>query len=122
MSQIIIVFCSAPHLTQIHHLEQAIERVTAEIVRRFTPPPPPEEGTSTQKKQEAAPERVPDSESPAAPPAAVSWAEAGVLLCRIPGIGERAAMGILAEIGINMRASPACGTSGLLGWCLPRQS
>ena len=29
------------HLTQIYHLEQAIERVTAEIVRRFTPEDPP---------------------------------------------------------------------------------
>jgi transposase len=100
-------FLLAEHLTQIHHLEQAIERVTAEIVRRFTPPSPPEERTSSQKKQEAAPERVPDSESPSAPPAALSWAEAVVLLCSIPGIGERAAIGILAEIGINMQQFPS---------------
>jgi hypothetical protein len=51
-----------------------------------------------------------------------SWSEAVVLLSSIPGIGERAAIGILAEIGINMRASPVCGASGLVGWCLPRQS
>ncbi len=44
-------FLLSEHLTQIHHLEQAIERVTAEIVRRFTPPSPPEEGASSQKKQ-----------------------------------------------------------------------
>lgn len=100
-------FLLAEHLTQIHHLEQAIERVTAEIVRRFTPPSPPEEGASSQKKQEADPERVPDSESPSAPPAALSWAEAVVLLCSIPGIGERTAIGILAEIGINMQQFPS---------------
>src|SRR5450755_2982357 len=41
-------FLLSEHLTQIHHLEQAIERVTAEIVRRFTPPSPPEDGTSSQ--------------------------------------------------------------------------
>jgi transposase len=100
-------FLLAEHLTQIHHLEQAIERVTAEIVRRFTPPSPPEEGASSQKKQEADPERVPDSESPSAPPADLSWAEAVVLLCSIPGIGERTAIGILAEIGINMQQFPS---------------
>jgi hypothetical protein len=37
-------FLLSEHLTQIRHLEQAIERVTAEITRRFTPPSPPEEG------------------------------------------------------------------------------
>ena len=31
-------FLLGEHLTQIHHLERAIERVTTEIVRRFTPP------------------------------------------------------------------------------------
>jgi hypothetical protein len=31
-------FLLTEHLTQIRHLEQAIERVTAEIARRFTPP------------------------------------------------------------------------------------
>src|SRR6202165_4648773 len=34
-------FLLAEHLTQIRHLEQAIERVTAEITRCFTPPSPP---------------------------------------------------------------------------------
>jgi transposase len=35
--------------------------------------------------------------------------EAVVLLCRIPGIGERAAIGILAEIGLNMQQFPTAG-------------
>ena len=99
-------FLLSEHLTQIHHLEQAIERVTAEIVRRFTPPSPPEDGTSSRKKPDAALEMVPDSESPSAPQAALSWAQAVVLLCSIPGIGERAAIGILAEIGTNMQQFP----------------
>jgi transposase len=100
-------FLLAEHLTQIYHLEQAIERVTAEIVRRFTPPSSPEDGTFSQKKQEVVPEMGPDSESPSAPQAILSWSEAVVLLCSIPGIGERAAIGILAEIGINMQQFPS---------------
>lgn len=39
----------------------------------------------------------------------MSWAEAVVLLCSIPGISERAAYGILAEIGINMQQFPTAG-------------
>jgi len=101
-------FLLSEHLTQIRHLEQAIERVTAEITRRFTPPP--EDGTSVPKEPEALPEMVPDSalpqESVSSPPAALSWAKAVALLCSIPGIGERAAIGIVAEIGINMQQFP----------------
>ena len=112
MSRIIIVFCSSPHLTQIHHLEQAIERVSAEIVRRFTPSPP-EDPPASQKEAEAEQDLSPASaspqESPASSPPIVSWAEAVDLLCSIPGIGERTAIGILAEIGINMQQFPTAG-------------
>jgi transposase len=97
-------------LTQIHHLEQAIERVSTEIARRFTPPSPPEDATASQQEAEATPELGPDSaflqESASSSQAALSWAEAMVLLCSIPGIGERTAIGILAEIGINMQQFP----------------
>jgi transposase len=102
-------FLLSEHLTQIHHLEQAIERVTAEIVRCFTPPSPPEERISSQREQETVPETASDSasqEAPSSPQAALSWSEAVVLLASIPGIGERSAMGILAEIGVNMQQFP----------------
>src|SRR6266851_1949966 len=83
-------FLLAEHLTQIRHLEQAIERVTAEITRRFTPPPP-EEASPSQKDEEAVQEIAPalasPQESPASSPAALSWSAAVVLLCSIPGIG-----------------------------------
>jgi transposase len=106
-------FLLSEHLTQIHHLEQAIERVTAEIVRRFTPPSPSEEDSSSQKEAEAVPEMTPDSGSPqessASPQAALSWSDAVGLLCSIPGISERTAIGILAEIGINMQQFPTAG-------------
>src|SRR2546428_688491 len=94
-------FLLSEHLTQIHHLEQAIERVSAEIVRRFTPSPP-EDTPASQKEAEAEQDLSPVStspqESPASSPPILSWAEAVVLLCSIPGIGERTAIGILAEI------------------------
>ncbi|GAC1632105.1 MAG: IS110 family transposase [Ktedonobacteraceae bacterium] len=102
-------FLLSEHLTQIRHLEQAIERVTAEITRRFTPPPP-EETPASQTEEEARQERAPASaeaqESGSSSQAALSWSVAVVLLCSIPGIGERAAMGILAEIGLNMQQFP----------------
>ncbi len=102
-------FLLSEHLTQIRHLEQAIERVSAEITRRFTPPPP-DEAPPSHKEEEARQELSLASPSPqesaSASQATVSWAAAVVLLCSIPGIGERAAMGILAEIGINMQQFP----------------
>ena len=113
------------HLTQIHHLEQAIERVSAEMVRRF-PPSPPEETPASQKEEEAEQDLSPVSaspqESPASSPPSLSWAEAVVLLCSIPGIGERTAIGILAEIGITMQQFPTAGHLARLRWCLPGQS
>ena len=102
-------FLLSEHLTQIRHLEQAIERVSAEIIRRFTPPPP-DEAPPSHKEEEARQELSLASPSPqesaSASQATVSWAAAVVLLCSIPGIGERAAMGILAEIGINRQQFP----------------
>jgi transposase len=107
-------FLLKEHLTQIEHLEHAIERVTAEIARRFTPPPSPEEAEPTQKEGEVREAALEDSPqngeaSPSRDPADLSWAEAVVLLCSIPGISERAASGILAEIGIRMQQFPTAG-------------
>jgi transposase len=103
-------FLLTEHLTQIRHLEQAIERVTAEIARRFTPPP--EEAPAEQEKEimaEGSPASGSSEEAPSSFEATLSWAEAVVLLCSIPGISERTAMGILAEIGINMQQFPTAG-------------
>jgi len=52
----------------------------------------------------------------------LSWAEAVVLLCSIPGIGERTAIGILAEIGITMQQFPTAGHLARLRCCLPGES
>lgn len=54
-------FLLREHLTQIAHLETAVERITAEIVRRFSPPDPPKDGDdetagkSEQKLESASP-------------------------------------------------------------------
>jgi transposase len=131
-------FLLREHLTQIEHLDRAIERVTAEIARRLTPPPPPseekessktndepvpeqaqayaeapspssEEKESSKTNHEPVPEQAPvEAESPS-PNTPLSWAEAVTLLCSIPGISERAAYAILAEIGINMQQFPTAG-------------
>jgi transposase len=94
-------------LTQIRHLEEAIERVTAEITRRFTPA---EDAAPSQKEEEVTPEMVPASasqqESASSAHSSLSWLQAVVLLCSIPGIGVRAAIGILAEIGLTMQQFP----------------
>jgi transposase len=39
-------------------------------------------------------------------PAALTWAQAVVLRCRIPGISERNAIGIVAEIGTTRQQFP----------------
>jgi transposase len=84
-------FLLTEHLTQIRHLEQAIERVTAEITRRFTPPP--EEAPSEEEKEimhEGSPASVSSEEAPSSFQATLRWAEAVVLLCSIPGIISQA--------------------------------
>ena len=89
-------FLLSEHVTQIHHLEQAIERVTAELVRRFTPPSPPEERSSSQRKQETELETASDSasqEAPSSPQAALGWSEAVDLLSSIPGMASARPLG-----------------------------
>lgn len=104
-------FLLREHLTQIEHLERAIERVRAEIARRFTPPPSPEDGEAVHVEAERVKGGTQPAslEPPSAPNAGLSWEKALVLLCSIPGISERAASAILAEIGITMQQFPTAG-------------
>lgn len=101
-------FLLREHLSQIEHLDAAVERITAEIARRFSPPDPPEDGPAETGEPPASPPR---SESGSQLPlpsgqSELSWEKAVTLLCSIPGIGDRAARGILAEIGVNMQQFP----------------
>lgn len=107
-------FLLREHLTQIEHLERAIERVTREIARRFTPPP--DDANPVQQdveRGEVAGDSCQEAPSSSAK-AALNWEEAMVLLCSIPGVSERAAYAILAEIGIRMQQFPTA--SHLASW------
>jgi len=101
-------------LTLIDTLDEAIERVSQEIEQRFEPPPDSsqgEEGSSeaSQEPQVEASEAELVEQGEAQERPELSWKEAVVLLDTIPGINQRAAEGILAEIGIDMSRFPPAG-------------
>jgi transposase len=104
-------FMLTEHLALIDTLDEAITRASQEIEQRLDPPPDP--------SKEPAPLTASDQEQAAEPPVAqsadqnltqdtskLSWSQAIVLLCSIPGISRRAAEGILAEIGLEMSRFP----------------
>lgn len=98
-------------LAQADTLDEAITRVGNEIATWMR------EVSSEQgqdKPQASSPE--PAVEIDAKPP--LTWAQAIVLLCSIPGISQRAAEGILAEIGLDMTRFPSAGhLSSWAGMC-----
>jgi len=117
-------FLLPEHLRQIEHLEAAVERITAEIARRFAPPEPPadeqrEEANESWREQPGSSQGLPSLPEPKQ---GLSWGEAVVLLCSIPGISEQAARAILAEIGVNMQQFPTASHLARLRWGLSRQS
>ncbi len=131
-------FLLGEYLQQIEHLDLAIKRLTAEITRRFTPPPPPQEGKegpnqppTTERAQvqeegvkgESAGAEMPETrqEGVVSAPALLTWEQAVILASSIPGISQRAACALLAEIGINMRQFPTAGHLARFRWGLPRQ-
>lgn len=101
-------FLLREHLTQIGNLETAIRRVTEEIASRVTPPDPtPEEDQLPQPQAELCASVESNSrERDNLPPSPLSWKMALVLLTSIPGMSERVAYTILAEIGSDMSRFP----------------
>jgi len=93
-----------------------VERITAEIARRFSPPDPPEDPEHSQPEENLSKEEAPEVSQPTFPPSkrGLSWEEAVILLVSIPGMSDRAAFGILAEIGVNMQQFPTA--SHLASW------
>ncbi|HEU5381644.1 MAG TPA: IS110 family transposase [Ktedonobacteraceae bacterium] len=106
-------FMLGEQLVLIDTLDEAIERVSQEIALRLDPPPDPQEGEpqdQAEPNQEAEADQADASESaPEMKKPELSWKEAVALLDSIPGINQRAAEGILAEIGIDMSRFPTAG-------------
>jgi transposase len=98
----------------IDTLDEAITRVSQEIAQRLDPPPDPAKTQAPHgapdQPQRAEPlvsdqaEQDQEQDSPS-----LTWAQAIVLLCSIPGISQRAAEGILAELGIDRSRFPTAG-------------
>src|SRR5262249_49358440 len=85
------------HITQIEHLEAAVDRITAEITRRFLPPDPGSDELGDEAQESCEPDIGASQEraSLPEPPSGLSWEAAVVLLMSIPGISERAARALL---------------------------
>jgi transposase len=85
-------FLLSEQLVLIDTLDEAISRVSQEIAQRLTPDPSESSALPSEQGEKTEP---------------LSWKEAVTLLDSIPGINERAAEGILAEIGTNMSRFPS---------------
>jgi transposase len=89
-------------LAQIDSLEEAITRVSHEIATHMHAQ---ELVESAQPELQELPSDSPaDQPTPKSP---LTWALAIALLCTIPGSGQRAAEGLLAEIGLTMARFPS---------------
>ncbi len=95
-------FMLGEHLRHIDEVDAAITRVTQEIGRRLLLPDPPPEGEhGNEELTKTHIDESPEAEiAPSQAP--LDWQEAVTLLDSIPGINERAAQCILAEIGLDM--------------------
>jgi transposase len=105
-------FMLTEHLTLIDTLDETIARASQEIAQRLDPPPDPTKSTIPPALEEQQPSTEPEVNTPTVQEheqdvSSLSWAQAIVLLCSIPGISRRAAEGILAEIGIDMMRFPS---------------
>ncbi len=87
-------------LGQLDSLDAAITRVGNEIATwmdRETPVEPEQSQLASDLPEQNESKKV------------LTWTQAVVLLCTIPGISQRSAEGILAEIGIDMSRFPTAG-------------
>ena len=75
-----------------------------EIATRMQEGEPAEQDQTEEQKDLCEQEQDPSPTTPL-----LTWAQAVVLLCTIPGISQRAAEGILAEIGLEMSRFPSAG-------------
>jgi transposase len=102
-------FMLTEHLALIDTLDEAITRADQEIEHRLDPPPDPSTGTPAQDQPDLEIQTgTPDADQSETSPE-LTWKGAVILLDSIPGINQRAAEGILAEIGIDMSRFPTAG-------------
>src|SRR6266581_5975246 len=110
-------FMLAEQLHLIDELDKAIRRVGRQIEARMSTPEamPQEQPVSAQApRQDTAADQQGDQEGLPV----LTWAQAIVLLCTIPGISRRAAEVILAEIGLDMsRFQSASHLASWTGMC-----
>ena len=95
-------FLLATHLAHLDFLDEQLELFNQEIAARMTPPAPepsapppdpaPEEAVATEASDVVAP---------------LAWAEAVALLDTIPGVDQRLAEVIVAEVGTDMSRFPS---------------
>lgn len=100
-------FMLGEHLRHIEELEAAIARVTDEIARRFTPPEPPAEVESAEQELAQKDQASAEQEASTHEQAPLTYQEAVRRIDSVLGINERAAQGILAETGVQMRQFPS---------------
>jgi transposase len=98
-------------LSQIDMLDEAIERAGTEIAARLQSLSQDKQDEVSSTKQPCTSPEGASPEQPEASPQkpALTWALASALLCSIPGISQRAAEGILAEIGLDMMRFASAG-------------
>jgi transposase len=103
-------FILAQQLGHIDFLDEQIEAISAEIGRQLErmSQPPSDEGTAS--SAQSTPSE--GSTSPDLPP--LSWTEAVALLDTIPGVDERVAEVMLAEMGLDMGQFPT--PKDLVSW------
>jgi transposase len=95
-------FLLAQQLAHIDFLDEEVEALSAEIERQLAAMSGPS-GSAGPETGASSTEEVADSTEPEPP---LTWNEAVALLDTVPGINQRAAEGILSEIGIDMSRFP----------------
>jgi transposase len=91
-------------LGQLDSLDAVITRVGNEIATWMEREMPVEPVPASEQSQLSSPVVKQDE-----PKKGLTWTQAVALLCTIPGISQRSAQGILAEIGIDMSRFPTAG-------------
>lgn len=96
-------FLIAQHLTQIDFLDQQIAMFDEQIAAEMLDLPQPPDNRGAAQPDPLQPAATP----PDAPSQVLSWEAAVVILDTLPGVGQRSAEMILAEIGRDMSRFPS---------------